>query len=113
MSMADYSEQTKAAALAALLAGSTFADAARAFGVPIGTLKSWKQRAPAAVDRAAYVDAMDASEASTKKAIIGALLLDYGIASLQALIAQQRVFAHEDWLVKQSAGDVAILHGVG
>lgn len=111
--MAEYSDQVKAQALAALLAGQSISEVARAFGVPLGTLKSWKQRHPDATDRAVFVDALDASDASTKRERIGALLMDYSIASLETLIAQQKVFGSEEWLRKQSASEVAILHGVG
>lgn len=111
--MAEYSDQIKAQALAALLAGQSLSEVSRLMGVPLGTLKSWKQRNPDATDRAVFVDAVDASDASTKRERIGALLLDYSIASLEALIAQQKVFRSEEWLRKQSASDVAILHGVG
>jgi hypothetical protein len=105
--MTEYSERIKAQALAALLAGQTFAEVARAFQVPIGTLKSWKQRS--GVSSASLVDAVDASD---KKARIGALLLDYLVTTIETLTAQQVVFADVDWLKTQSAGELAILHGV-
>lgn len=106
--MAEYSDQVKAAALAALLAGQSFSEVARQFSVPIGTLKSWKQR-NADVIGSGLVDAADAS---TKKERIGALLLDYLVTTLETLRTQQRAFANEAWLHKQSAGEVAVLHGV-
>jgi hypothetical protein len=74
--------------------------------VPIGTLKSWKSR------DAAGVDAEDATSATSKKERIGALLLDYLVSTLETLKAQQVVFADRAWLEKQSASEVAILHGV-
>jgi transposase-like protein len=105
--MTEYSEQIKAQALAALLAGQSFSEVARAFSIPIGTLKSWKQR---------NIDLLDASavavDASTKKERIGALLLDYLVTTLETLKAQQLVFRDDDWLKKQSAGELAVLHGV-
>ncbi len=108
--MTEYSDQVKAQALALLLAGQSFNEVARALNVPIGTLKSWKQRNGDVLD--AVRVAPDASAASTKKERIGALLLDYAIATLETLIAQQKAFASETWLYKQSAEGVAILHGV-
>lgn len=107
--MAEYSDQIKAQALAALLAGQSFAEVARAMQVPIGTLKSWKQRNADALHEAV---AVDASTASTKKERIGALLLDYAITTLETLKAQQQVFADETWIRQQSAGEAAVLHGV-
>lgn len=104
--MTEYSEQIKAQALAALLAGQSFSEVARQLCIPIGTLKSWKSR---------YGDAADAvvaTDATTKKERIGALLLDYLVTTLETLTAQQRVFADEAWLKQQSAGELAVLHEV-
>lgn len=104
--MTDYSDTIKAQAMAALLAGQSYTEVARAFNVPIGTLKSWKSR------DAAGVDAGDATSATAKKERIGALLLDYLVSTLETLKAQQVVFADAEWLKKQSASEAAILHGV-
>jgi hypothetical protein len=104
--MTEYSDHIKAQALAALIAGQSFSEVARSFNVPIGTLKSWKQR------DVAGVATVDASGASAKKEQIGALLLDYLVTTLGTLAAQQRVFADETWLKQQSAESLAILHGV-
>lgn len=104
--MTDYSDSIKAQAIAALLAGQSYTEVARALNVPIGTLKSWKSR------DAAGVDAEDATSATSKKERIGALLLDYLVSTLETLKAQQVVFADRAWLEKQSASEVAILHGV-
>jgi transposase-like protein len=100
--MTEYSDQIKAQALAALLAGQSFTQVSIAFGVPAGTLKSWKQRS---------VFTPDASDASEKRARIGALLLEYLDVTLETLKAQQLVFRNEEWLLKQSAAEVAVLHG--
>ena len=59
--MTEYSDQIKAQALAALLAGQSFSEVARQMGVPIGTLKSWKQRNADALDAAVAVDATSAT----------------------------------------------------
>jgi transposase-like protein len=104
--MTDYSDNIKAQALAALIAGQSYTEVARAFGVPVGTLKSWKSR------DVAGVDAGDATSATVKKERIGALLLDYLVSTLETLKAQQVVFGDAEWLKKQSASEVAILHGV-
>ena len=104
--MSDYSDNIKAQAIAALLAGQSYTEVARAFNVPVGTLKSWKSR------DVAGVDAGDATSATAKKERIGALLLDYLVTTLETLKAQQVVFADAEWLKKQSASEVAILHGV-
>lgn len=102
--MTEYSEQIKAQALAALLAGQAPAQIAATLGIPIGTLKSWKSRLKNG-DGVATV-------ATEKRERIGDLLLDYLVTTLETLKAQQVVFADADWLKKQSAGELAVLHGV-
>lgn len=102
--MNEYSDQIKAQALAALLAGQSFTQVASMLQVPIGTLKSWKQRST-------LTPTMDAPDASERRARIGALLLEYLETTLETLNAQQRVFRDKEWLLKQSAAEVAVLHG--
>lgn len=102
--MTEYSDQIKAQALAALLAGQAPAQVAASLGIPIGTLKSWKSRQKNG-DAVAVV-------ATEKREQIGALLLDYLVMTLETLKVQQQVFADEEWLRKQSASEVAVLHGV-
>lgn len=103
--MAEYSEQLKAQALALLMAGEAPARVAATLGIPIGTLKSWKSR-----QRNGEGVATVATE---KRERIGELLLDYLEVTLETLKQQQLVFRDVDWLKKQSAAEVAVLHGVG
>jgi len=101
--MSDYSEQVRAQALAALLTGQSFSQVAAAFGIPIGTLKSWKSRsqyAPVAAD------------ATEKRERIGALLLEYIEINLETLKIQQLAFRDEEWIHKQSASEIGVLHGI-
>lgn len=109
--MAEYSEQIKAQALALIIAGQSFSEVSRALHVPVGTLKSWKQRNADVAD-SVFMDAPDASTASAKKERIGALLLDYLVTTLETLKAQQVAFRDLAWLEKQSAAELAVLHGV-
>jgi transposase-like protein len=99
-----YSDQVKAQALAALLAGQAAGDVSRQLGVPIGTLHSWKSRQR-------HGESL-ASLASDSRARIGALLLEYLEATLETLKAQQVMFRDSEWLRKQSAAEVATLHGI-
>lgn len=101
-----YTDDIKAQALAALLTHS-FSQVAAMFNVPIGTLKSWKQR-----DIAGTGASVLSADASAKKERIGQLLLDYLTESLTTLTEQQKVFRNEAWLKGQDADKVAILHGV-
>lgn len=104
MARREYSDETKAAALAALLTGQAVSQVAATFGVPIGTLKSWQHR-QAGGDPVAMV-------ASEKRERIGDLLLEYLETTLETLKAQQQVFRDVAWLTKQSASELAVLHGV-
>jgi hypothetical protein len=51
-------------------------------------------------------------ESQTQKKEIGDLLLAYLRSNLEALQAQAVMFSNEQWLAKQNAADVAVLHGV-
>lgn len=100
----EYSDQVKAAALAALLAGQAPAHVAAMFGIPIGTLRSWKSR-----QRNGEPIAIIAME---KRERIGELLLDYLAEGLETLREQLKVFRDPTWLKEQSASEAAVLHGV-
>jgi len=102
--MAEYSDHIKAQALAALLAGQTPSEVARAFGIPTGTLKSWKSRQL----RGESV----ATVATDVRERIGLLLTGYIEETLATLIAQQKAFRHEEWIHQQSAAEAATLHGI-
>jgi transposase-like protein len=97
--MAQYSEDTKAAVMAALLTGQSVSQVAREYDIPKGTVNSWKQR-----------NMRDF--ATQKRERIGELLVSYLSTSLETLEAQARMFSNEEWLKKQNAADVAVLHGV-
>lgn len=101
MARQEYTAETKAAVLAALLAGQSVSEVARAYKIPSGTVKSWS----AQLDREQPV-------ATTKKERIGELLVGYLEHTLEALTAQARVFADPTWLRTQTASELAVLHGV-
>lgn len=98
-----YGEDIKAAVLAALLAGQSVSEVARQYNLPEGTVKSWKARM-----KPAETIATDA----TQKKQIGELLLEYLEANLITLKEQMKVFSDPTWLKKQSASELAVLHGV-
>lgn len=103
MARRQYSEEQRAAVMAALLAGQSISEAAGQYGVPIGTVKGWSR----GTDRPRVQ-----LDASTKNEI-GELLLAYVRKALTTLTAQLEVFADGVWLRKQGASDLAVLHGVG
>lgn len=97
--MTKYSEETKAAVMAALLTGQSISQVAREYNIPKGTVSNWKNRHKGPKD-------------GTQKKEIGDLLLAYLKANLEALTAQVQVFKDPVWLKAQVASDVAVLHGV-
>jgi transposase-like protein len=98
-----YGDEIKASVLAALLAGQSVGEIARQYNLPEGTVKSWKNRSK-------FADQV-ATDATQKKEI-GELLMDYLQTNLATLKAQAEMFADKEWLAKQSASEVAVLHGV-
>lgn len=101
---AKYSQETKAAALAALLEGQAIHKVASDFKLPEGTVKAWRSRMKGA--------ATETRAATENREEIGELLVGYLHANLTTLRAQQVVFADPAWLRQQNAADLAVLHGV-
>jgi transposase-like protein len=100
----EYSEETKVAVMAALLAGQAVGEIARQYDVPTATIRSWKSRQGNG-NSVAIV-------ATEKKEQIGELLLAYLTDVLIALRAQAKVFANAEYITKQPASEAAVLHGV-
>lgn len=98
-----YSEETKAAVLAALLTGQAVNEVAKAYKVPPATVRSWKSR---------QVQGGVANLATQKRDRIGELLVSYLESSISTLQIQVELFADETWLFKQPASEAAVLHGV-
>ena len=94
-----YSDDTRAAVMAALLAGQSIGQVAREYNIPKGTVSYWKNN-------------QGVGNNPTQKKEIGDLLLNYLHANLEALAAQAELFKTKEWLMKQNAADVAVLHGV-
>lgn len=100
-----YSKETKAAAMAALLAGQGVDQVAMAYTIPAGTVKAWRARLKGTVQVASSV-------ATQTRESIGDLLLEYLRETLVTLTAQAVIFRDPEWVRKQSAEALAILHGV-
>ncbi len=92
--------------MAALLAGQGTAQIAAEYHVPEGTVRGWRS----AVKNGGALTT--ASVVTGKREQIGDLLIEYLHANLTTLREQQRVFADPVWLMKQEAGELAVLHGV-
>lgn len=104
MSKKKHSSETKAAVLAALMTGQAATYVAKEYNIPIGTVKSWKRR------QRAQRDASDATQ--KKEEDIGELLLIYLQESIKTLTEQVKHFRNREWLMKQEAESLAMLHGV-
>lgn len=98
----EYDEQTKAAVMAALLAGQSISAVAKEYSIPKGTVSGWKNQAVNGV----------AGLSTQKKEETGVLLLDYLQAMLKTLRIQAEHFGDKNWLLQQNAADLAVLHGV-
>jgi transposase-like protein len=96
-----YSDETKAAVMAALLTGQSISGVAREYKIPKGTVGYWKSQ---------RVDSPKLSD--PKRERMGQLIIEYVEAALLALKAQAGVFANEKYITKQSASEAAVLHGV-
>lgn len=98
-----YTDDTKAAVMAALLAGQGVDEIAKEFDIPQRTVSSWK----------ATISETELAEIRSKKEIdFGALLADYLVETLTTLSVQAKHFRNETWLRQQPAADLAVLHGV-
>ena len=104
MTQRSYSDETKAAAMAALLQGQSVSSVARDYQIPKGTVSNWKRQA---ADQAAGV-----RPERTQKERIGELLVEYLNTNLETLRVQAEHFADPEWLKKQGASELAVLHGV-
>lgn len=96
--MSQYGDETKAAVMAALLAGQSLSQLSREYNIPKSTLSRWKNG--------------DVPADGTQKTEIGELLLAYLRTNLETLRAQAEQFRDPKWLSRQSAESAAVLHGV-
>lgn len=116
MGRTTHSDATKAQAWAAL-ATETPSQVAARLGLPLGTVKRWAQeRRPAELltpdaPHEGEIVRID-RDRSAKKEHIVALAWEYLEANLTAQIAQAKVASDPDYIRKQAAGELAILHGV-
>jgi len=101
----EYSDDVRAQVMAALLAGQSIPAASQTYDVPEGTIKSWMSRAKQEITPVA-------TDATEKREQMGALILNYLAENLVTLKKQLKVFCDEEWLKKQSASELAVLHGV-
>ena len=91
--------------MAALLAGQSVSSVAREYDIPKGTVSGWKKKA------APYFSAVP-EQNTTQKDEIGDLILQYLKETLRTLNKQAEFARTVEWLEKQPASELAVLHGV-
>lgn len=94
--------EVKASVMAALLAGQSVTEVAAEYAIPEGTVKTWRRQLRAE-------NILDQPE---KKDELGGLLIEYLRENLTTLAAQSRHARNPEWLQKQPASELAVLHGV-
>jgi transposase-like protein len=101
MSNRQYSDETKAAVMAALLAGQSINAVAREFKIPKGTVSGWKVKSERVV-----------GSATQKSAEVGEKLILLLVTELDSLIETSKVARDPTWIKKQNAADLAVFLGV-
>jgi transposase-like protein len=100
-----YTEEQRAAVMAALLTGQSINAVAREYRIPKGTVSRWNQEKGAILSGGP-------KDTDIKKAQMGELLLDYLGEALRTLRKQVRAVGDENYIKQQPASEIAVLHGV-
>jgi transposase-like protein len=100
--------ELRAAVLTSLLSGSSVRETARVNKLSERTVRLWWTQAGLNPN----AGAIGKEVALEKKAGLGELVGEYLSETLTTLGVQARHFRDPGWLAEQSAGDLAILHGV-
>lgn len=95
-----HTEQLKAAVMAALLAGASAHAVARRFGLSRTTVRRWRDEVQTAVQN------------GPQKKELGEQLLGYIGESLETQRRQLHAMCNQEWLLRQPAGELAMLYGV-
>jgi hypothetical protein len=98
----NHPSKVKQAVLAALMVGQGVDEVAKAYSLPRRTVARW---------RASLGEEL-AKIGHKKRGEIGELLMAYLREMVITLTAQARFFRDAQWLAKQNAADLAVLHGV-
>lgn len=102
----NYTDETKAACLAALMQGQAVTSVAKEYKIPKRTISAWKIRMGPK-----WNEGREKTIAAQKDRI-GHLLIEYMEASIKSLKIQAEHFADKEWLKGQDASSLAVLHGV-
>jgi len=95
--------ETKAKVMAALLSGQGVAEVARDYKLDKSIVSRWKSTIPQ----------QELQSLATQKEIdFSSMIADYLAENLKTLKAQSEFFREKDWLKRQPASELAVLHGV-
>lgn len=97
----EYSSETKAAVMVALLEGQSIRVVAQQYKIPRSTVGAWAKES-----KGVHI------VPDSKKEELGDLLLEYVRLSLKSLQIQVQHFGTKSWLTNQDASALAVLHGV-
>lgn len=103
-----YDQTQRAAVLASLLAGSSVAEVSRQTGIPDSTVERWRDQAGIGPKQPKIPQLLGAETKYDLGELVGGYLSDI----LITLRAQSVHARDEEWLARQNAHDLAILHGV-
>lgn len=98
-----YPDETKAAVMAALLAGQSISSVAREYKIPKGTVSDW--------NKIAHEVGIQATQKKELKPI-GDALIELLATEIQTLVEISKATRHVGWVHKQSAADLAVYTGV-
>src|SRR3990172_10981875 len=104
MTRREYSDETKAAIMAALLAGQSIGTLAGQYKIPHSTIRSWKSRQ-------AHGESV-ATIATVKKEQIGEMLIHLLEVEIESLVQLSLATRDPVWIKAQSGADIAVWHGV-
>jgi len=94
--------ELKAIVLASLAAGTSPAEVARQFELDLSTISRWGKQIPQVLQ----------AVATQKKRDFGDMLGSYLEELIKTAVEQQKHFRDKEWLQRQNAADIAVLHGV-
>lgn len=98
-----HSDEVQSQVMAALLAGQGVNEVAQAYSLPESTIREWRET----------LNSEQFAELRAKKGErIEELLFSYLTANLAALEAQAKVVSETEYITKQPADSLAVLHGV-
>lgn len=98
-----HSDEVQAQVMAALLAGQGVAEIAEQYQIPDSTVSDLRKRSEAEFGEL---------RRKTKGEQLEALLFNYLTTTLNTLKCQSEIVGEREYVVKQPAGELAVLHGV-